>query len=343
MPLKKEILDLLSDLHATQATDEQISWAREAMNTLIVAAEDPDAHISIAGFLTALQVRGAKGGHLAGFAQALRRLGQKVDFDLPNLVDTCGTGGGSPSFNISTGAALLAAASGAKVAKHGNRAVTSRSGSADVLAAMGIGITGDELKLKESMIRTGFAFLFAPFHYHTMKNLAPIRAKLGVRTVFNQLGPLLNPAGAKRQIIGVYDRRLLEPMAQALELLGGEKSLVVHGEDGLDELSPVASSRVRWAGSGAEEIWRPEEFFSLTLRAEDIAPGEEPAESAAKILEAFAHTDSRAFCALLPSAATAVCLSLDVERSEAIERVRAAVESGAAMGVLETLREVLPA
>jgi len=343
MPLKKEILDLLSDLHAVQSVEEQISWAREAMNTLIVAAEDPDSHISIAGFLTALQVKGAKGGHLAGFAQALRRLGNRVDFGTPNLVDTCGTGGGSPSFNISTGAALLAAGSGAKVAKHGNRAVTSRSGSADVLAALGIGITGDEAKLKECMDRTGFAFLFAPFHYQTMKNLAPIRAKLGVRTVFNQLGPLLNPAGAKRQIIGVYDDRLLEPTAQALELLGSEKSLVVHGEDGLDELSPVSPTRVRWAGRDEDEIWRPDEFLSQALQAEDIAPGQEPSDSAARILEGLSRPDSTAYKALLPSAATAVSLSLDLERGEAIARVRTAVETGAALQVVEVLREVLPA
>lgn len=313
------------------------------MNTLIVAAEDPDAHISIAGFLTALQVRGAKGGHLAGFAQALRKLGSRVDFGLPNLVDTCGTGGGAPSFNISTGAALLAAGSGAKVAKHGNRAVTSRSGSADVLAALGIGITGDEAKLKESMARTGFAFLFAPFHYQTMKNLAPIRAKLGVRTVFNQLGPLLNPAGAKRQIIGVYDSRLIGPMAQALKLLGSERSLVVHGEDGLDELSPVSASRVRWAGAEEDEVWRPSGFFSDPLLAEDIAPGEEPSDSAAKILEGLSRLASPAFRALLPSAATAVSLSLDLERNEAVAQVRDAVHSGSALRVIEALREVLPA
>lgn len=313
------------------------------MNTLIVAAEDPDAHISIAGFLTALQVRGAKGGHLAGFAQALRKLGTRVDFGHSNLVDTCGTGGGTPSFNISTGAALLAAGAGAKIAKHGNRAVTSKSGSADVLAALGIGITGEEAKLKASMERTGFAFLFAPYHYLTMKNLAPIRAKLGVRTVFNQLGPLLNPAGAKRQIIGVYEARLLEPMAEALHLLGSEKSLVVHGEDGLDEISPVSSTRIRWAGSREEEIWRPSGFFSESLQADDIAPGEEPSDSAAKILEGLSKADSPAFRALLPSAATALSLSLDLERREAVERVRSAVQSGAAMGVVETLREVLPA
>jgi anthranilate phosphoribosyltransferase len=343
MPLRKEMLDLLSDVHSSQTVDEQISWAKEAMNTLIASAEDPGNHISIAGFLASLQVTGVQGGHLAGFAAALRRLGRSIDFGSGTLIDTCGTGGGSPSFNISTGAALLAAGAGAKVAKHGNRAVTSRSGSADVLASLGIGITPDEDKLQECMARAGFAFLFAPYFYETMKNLAPIRGKLGIRTVFNQLGPLLNPAGAKRQMIGVYDLRLVIPMANALHLLDSEKSLIVHGEDGLDEISPSAPTTIMWSGQNHRESWKPEDFGFARLSSEAITPGDSADDSARMVIEGLSRTDSVAFRALLPSAATAISLSLGLERADAVARAKEAVDSGAALRMIEVLREVVPA
>ncbi len=337
------MLDLLSDDWNLLSDDQQIAWAREAMNTLIASAEDSSNHISIAGFLTALQVKGAKGTHLAGFASALRRLGRSIDFNSDSLVDTCGTGGGSPSFNISTGAALLAAAAGAKVAKHGNKAVTSRSGSADVLNALGIGITPDEEKLQTSMKEAGFAFLFAPFFYEPLKNLAPIRMSLGIRTVFNQLGPLLNPANADKQIIGVYDPALLQPTAQALHLLGANESLVVHGSDGLDEITPTGDTSVWRAGSSKPETWQTTLFISAPLNHEDIAPGDSAAQSAEMIETALNEVDSVPFLAVLPSAATAVSLSLNLTLEESTALCREAAASGSGSRVLSILREVVPA
>lgn len=337
------MLDLLSDDWDLLSEDQQIAWAREAMNTVIASAEDPSNHISIAGFLTALQVKGAKGTHLAGFAGALRRLGRSINFESNQLVDTCGTGGGSASFNISTGAALLAAAAGAKVAKHGNKAVTSRSGSADVLNALGIGITPVEDKLQTCMKEAGFVFLFAPFFYEPLKNLAPIRMALGIRTVFNQLGPLLNPAGARRQVIGVYDSKLLQPTAQALSLLGVDKALVVHGSDGLDEITPTGETAVWWAGAEHPEKWQADQFITSPLSQEDIAPGETPSHSAQMIEQALTQPESVAFRALLPSAAAAVSLSLDISLTEAVERARIAAAEGHGSRVLQTLREIVPA
>lgn len=343
MPLRQEMLDLLSDEWNLVPADQQIVWAREAMNTIIASAEDPSNHISIAGFLASLQVKGAQGAHLAGFAGALRRLGRSIDFGSDQLVDTCGTGGGSASFNISTGAALLAAAAGAKVAKHGNKAVTSRSGSADVLSALGIGITPDEEKLQTCMKEAGFAFLFAPFFYEPLKNLAPIRMALGIRTVFNQLGPLLNPAGARRQVIGVYDPKLLRPTAEALHLLGVDKALVVHGSDGLDEITPTGPTHVWWAGASSVELWEASQFISSPLTQEEIAPGEDPKHSAGLIEAALTQSDSIPFRAILPSAATAISLSLDLTIEDSVKRARESVESGGGARVLQILREVVPA
>lgn len=337
------MLDLLSDEWNLVPEDQQIVWAREAMNTIIASAEDQSNHISIAGFLAALQVKGAQGAHLAGFAGALRRLGRSIDFDSDQLVDTCGTGGGSASFNISTGAALLAAASGAKVAKHGNKAVTSRSGSADVLNALGIGITPDEEKLQVCMKEAGFAFLFAPFFYEPLKNLAPIRMSLGIRTVFNQLGPLLNPAGARRQVIGVYDQKLLKPTADALQLLGVDKALVVHGSDGLDEITPTGATHVWWAGAETIDQMDATQFIASPLTQEEIAPGEDPKHSASLIEAALTDPDSVPFRAILPSAATAISLSLNIGINASVQKAKEAVGCGQGKRVLAVLREVVPA
>lgn len=333
---------MFSDWEAVAAADP-VPWAREAMRTLLASAEDPESHVSIASFLVALQIRGATGAHLSGFAAAIRSVGTSIDFGLPNLVDTCGTGGGSPSFNISTGAALLAAGAGAKVAKHGNRGVTSACGSADLLEALGITITPSHDKLKTAMAETGFAFLFAPHFYEPMKWVRPIRQKIGVRTVFNQLGPLLNPAGAKRQIIGVFHPSLLVNTAQALVHMGAERALVVRGEDGMDEISPVApTTMVRISqGTAAEpDRWSPDRLGRSHPALESLAPGATPSDSAAKVMTGLTDPSSDEFLCLLPSAAFAVSFSLDVDLSEAVARVHEAAASGQAKQVVADLARV---
>jgi anthranilate phosphoribosyltransferase len=221
---------------------------------LILAGQVPD--LQIGALLAALAARGETAAEIAGFAAAMRSAAQPLplnDDERANLVDACGTGGdGSGTFNISTAAALVAAAAGATVAKHGNRAVTSQCGSADVLAALGIPTTLSGQAAADALRRHRFCFLHAPSHHPAMKAVMPIRRALGVRTVFNILGPLLNPAGARRQVMGVYAARLLPVVGEAMTMLDTEHALVVHGEGGLDELAlsgPSHAAEVR-AGDG---------------------------------------------------------------------------------------------
>ncbi|MDA9689205.1 anthranilate phosphoribosyltransferase [Betaproteobacteria bacterium] len=190
-----------------------------------------------AGILVALKIKGEAVSELLGGAEVMRDLVNSVDSGLENLVDLCGTGGdGAQTFNISTAAMFVAASAGAKVAKHGGRAVSSSSGSADLLECLGANINLSPEQVVNSMKNTGVGFMFAPNHHPAMKNVAPVRRELGTRTMFNILGPLTNPAKSRRQLIGVYDKKLLLPIANVLKELGSRHVLVVHGESGLDEM-----------------------------------------------------------------------------------------------------------
>jgi anthranilate phosphoribosyltransferase len=203
---------------------------------------EPEA---VAALLAALATKGETADEIAGAAEALRARVRPVPHRQRDLVDTCGTGGdGRGTHNVSTAAALLAAAGAARVAKHGNRAVSSRSGSADVLAALGLCTELDPEESGRRLDGVGLAFLFAPLHHPAMRAVAPIRRALGVRTVFNLVGPLTNPAGARRQLLGVFAPDRVEPMARVLSSFGAERALVVHGEDGLDEITTTASTIV---------------------------------------------------------------------------------------------------
>ena len=188
-------------------------------------------------FLVSLRIKGETTEEMAGLVETMRSAGIRVSIGEP-VVDTAGTGGDrSGTFNISTTAALIAAGAGAKVAKHGNRSASSKCGSADVLEALGVGIELDPEHTAEMVTEAGFGFFFAPRYHPAMKHVVPIRQQLGIPTVFNFLGPLTNPAGATRQLIGVYDRRMAERMIGVLSRLGTERALVVHADDGLDEVS----------------------------------------------------------------------------------------------------------
>ncbi len=249
-PLKNAMIQVMERRDLSQ---EEMS---EAMETIMSGQATP---VQIAGFLVALRAKGETVNEIIGAAQVMRRHSQRIDVSLSEsdvLVDTCGTGGdGASTFNISTTVAFVVAASGIKVAKHGNRSVSSRSGSADVLEALGVNISMAPNQVARSIQTIGIGFLFAPALHPAMKHAAVPRRELGIRTIFNVLGPLTNPAGANVQLMGVYDRKLCMPLAKALAGLGARRAWVVHGPDGLDELGLSGPNNVaEWNGSECREF-----------------------------------------------------------------------------------------
>src|SRR5437763_6626536 len=270
----------------TQAIERVASGSdlssEEAARVLREIMEGRVDEIQSAGFLIALRTKGETVDEVAGLAKTMRELALRVDVGADNLVDTAGTGGGAPSFNVSTTAALLAAAAGATVAKHGNRSATGRCGSADVLEALGARIDLEPAAISECISDVGFGFMFAPVHHQAMRNVVPVRRELAVRTIFNLLGPLTNPAGARRQLIGVSDPSYLETMAGALSRLGSESALIVSAEDGLDELSVSAPTRVVELREGRIDSFSvtPEEMGLERAPGDSLAQGD-PGENAA--------------------------------------------------------------
>jgi anthranilate phosphoribosyltransferase len=226
--------------------------ADEAERAFTEVMEGRATPVQMAALLVAIRVRGAVAAEVAGGVRALRRAMVPVATDPTGLVDTCGTGGGAlTTFNISTAAALLASGAGVRVAKHGNRSFTSRCGSADVLEALGVRLELDPEQEARVLEECGIVFMFAPLHHPAMRHVGPIRRELGMPTIMNVLGPIANPANARRQVVGVSDPGLLELIAGALAELGHERALVVHGEPGLDELSPLGTSEVIEVANGA--------------------------------------------------------------------------------------------
>jgi anthranilate phosphoribosyltransferase len=256
------------------AIDEAGAVLREIMEGRVSEAQS-------AGFLIALRTKGETVDEVAGLAGTMRDLALRVELGHPGVVDTAGTGGGAPSFNVSTTAALLAASAGATIAKHGNRSATGRCGSADVLEALGARIDLEPGAIAECIADVGFGFMFAPMHHQAMRYVVPVRRELAVRTIFNLLGPLTNPAGATRQVIGVSDPAYLETMAGALDRLGSESALIVSSEDGLDELSVSAPTRVVELKEGRIDSFTltPEEAGLERAPADSLVQGD-PAENA---------------------------------------------------------------
>src|ERR671932_2428487 len=243
----------------------------------------------IGGFLVALRLKGETAAEIAGCAEAMRAHVLAVRPQRQDLVDTAGTGGdGARTINISTAAALVAAAAGAGVAKHGNRAVSSASGSADVLEALGFELEQPEERIAQSIDELGFGFLFAPTHHPAMRHAAPVRKELATRTVFNVLGPLTNPAGARAQVVGVYSPTLVRTIAEVLARLGARHAFVVHGAHGIDELSPAGPNLVCEVVDGSV---REREIDPLELGVPRCDPDElrggTPAENAAAIRDVF--------------------------------------------------------
>jgi anthranilate phosphoribosyltransferase len=304
----------------------------------LMSGEATEAQIG--GVLLGLRIKGCTTRELASFAKVLREHATAVPNDYHDLVDTCGTGGGIPSFNISTAAAIVASAAGVRIAKHGNRAVTSKCGSADVLEHLGVRIGGESESLAHMLEVQRIVFLFAPAHHPAMRFVGKARKELGLRTVFNQLGPLANPAGASRQLIGVYDAALMRSMAEALRLLGSERVLIVHGDDGLDEISPCATTEYVkvWDGRVSTGKFSPSDFGLAPLEPRALEPADDCVGNAAILREAISDLDSPRARAILPSAAAAIWISgLEDDLLQAVERASAAISTGRASEKLEEL------
>jgi anthranilate phosphoribosyltransferase len=280
----------------------------QALMAWLLDGEATDAQIG--STLTSLRIKGITHIELAAFATALRERVRSLELG-EDIVDTCGTGGGRNTFNISTAAAFVASGAGVKIAKHGNRSVTSKCGSADVLEFLGAKLQDDLGKLTAIFKESGIVFMFAPVHHPGMKHVGRARRELGFRSVFNQLGPLANPAGARRQLIGVYDPGLVEPMAKALVKLGSDRGVVVHGDDGLDEISPCAPTKAGFVMNGEVRMTTigPNDFGLQSLDPGALEPGEDVAENAAILQVAISEIDSQRCRAILPSAAMAIWLS----------------------------------
>lgn len=309
----------------------------EALMEFLMSGEATEGQIG--AILLALRCKGCTTKEIAAFVRVLRAKASTFSHNYDDLVDTCGTGGGIPSFNISTAAAIVACAAGARVAKHGNRSM-SGLGSADVLEAAGVKLLGDPEQLAHVLETIGLVFLFAPAHHPAMRHVAKVRKELGVRTVFNQLGPLSNPAGARRQLIGVYDAGLMRSMGEALRELGSERALLVHGVDGLDEISPVTDTEYVqvWDGRVSSGKFTLADFGLEPVQPEDLSSGGSLAECARILREAVTDPESPRARAILPSAAAALWIAgLEPDLKAAAERARSVIASGRAADKLNQL------
>ncbi len=313
----------------------EVTEARALMERILRGEADP---VWIAGWLMALRAKGEAPEEILGFAEALRAHATRIECASDHLVDTCGTGGdGSGSFNISTAAALVAAGAGARVAKHGNRSVSSRCGSADVLEALGVRLELEPQAVARAVDEIGFGFLFAPRHHAALKHAVEPRRALGVRTVFNMLGPLVNPADAPHQVLGVYDAELLPLFGEVLRRLGRRRAMVVHGEDGLDELSVCAPSQVLTLEDGILESSRldPSSLGLGPHEAHDLAGGD--ATENAQILRGILGGEGGAGreVVLLNAAAALRVAGICASWEEGLESAAIAIDTGKAREVLD--------
>ncbi len=300
----------------------------------------------IAGFVIALRAKGESVDEISAAATVMRQLSTKVEIaDRTHLIDTCGTGGdGIQTFNVSTVSAFIAAAAGAKVAKHGGRSVSSTCGSADVLEALGVNVNLTPDQVAKCVDEIGIGFMFAPNHHSAMKHAAPVRRELGVRTIFNLLGPLTNPASAKRQVMGVFDKNLTGKLAQVLQKLGSEHVLVVHGADGMDEISFTGDTLVAELKEGkiSEYTLNPAQF-GLPLHDLKTIRVENAEQSKAMILdvlsgEANCKNQAARDIVLLNAGAAIYTAGLQASIHEGIEHAAKVIDNGQALAKLEALK-----
>ncbi len=321
---------------------EKKSLSAEELQSCFLQMISGQANPSVvAAFLVALRMKGENAEELVAAATAMRQAAIPFKSSIQNLVDSCGTGGDhSHTFNISTAAALVAAAGGAKLAKHGNRSVSSQTGSADVLEALGIRVEISPELAEKCLQQTGFTFLYAPLYHPAMKNVAPIRKELGIRTIFNLVGPLANPAQVKRQLMGVWDENYIDLMGEVLLKLGCQKALVVRSQDGLDEISLTAFTEVCELHAGKLKHYQiyPDKMGLKTCTKKDLLGGD--AKANAEIIEAIFKGEKgpRRDVVVLNAAAILYVSDLVREIELGIDRAEQAIDSGKALEVLNKLR-----
>jgi anthranilate phosphoribosyltransferase len=338
-PLRQALQQIAQGLSLDRAS------TTAAFGVLMQGSASP---IQAAALLTGLRAKGETAEELAGAVLALRcaMIPLEVD-DSEHLVDTCGTGGGRVgTLNISTAAAFIVAGSGVPVAKHGNRSYTSRSGSADVLEALGVDIALPPPRAREVLREVGLVFLFAPMYHPAMRHLGPVRKELGFATVMNLVGPLVNPAGVTRQVLGVADPSRAPLLAAALGALSARHALVLHAMVGMDEISPSGPTLVWEVRDGQVGTWELEpRRYGLECSDLDDLAGGEPSENAARIEEVLLGKGTAAVrCAVLLNAAAALYVSgHGWSLEESVERARTALEDGAGAKVLAKLRAAAPA
>ena len=312
------------------------------MLTTVLAGEATDAQIG--AMMAALATKGETFEELAGAARAMRRKALRIQAPGATIVDTCGTGGdGTQTFNISTTTAFVVAGCGVTVAKHGNRSVSSKCGSADVLEALGVKLDTAPEIVEEAVNEIGIGFLFAPLYHSAMRFAATARKEIGLRSIFNMLGPLTNPAGANCQLLGVYAPELTEMFANALKLLGARRAFVVHGHDGLDEISVCAPTRVSELKDGLVQTYdiHPENFFGATADPEDMAGGDPQANAAITLEILKGGKGPRRNVVLLNAAAALVAAAKAADFKEGIQLAAACIDEGRALAKLNGLIEYI--
>ena len=330
--IKEAIAKVVAKTNLTEAEAEAVM--REIMQ-----GETTDAQI--AAYITALRMKGETVEEIAGSARVMREKAVPIRLDAKYQVDTCGTGGDmAHTFNISTTVAFVVAGAGVTVAKHGNRSVSSKSGSADVLQALGVNIEIPSSRVEESLREVGIGFLFAPLMHQAMKYAIGPRREVGIRTIFNVLGPLTNPAKVTSQIMGVYSAELTSPLAQALGKLGAAHAFVVHGMDGLDEITITDRTRVSELSGGAVKDYfiHPSDFGMAVGKAEDLRGGDAKDNAAITIEVLKGQKGSRRDIVLLNAAAGLAASGRTADLKEGITVAAAAIDSGAAMEKLEQLK-----
>jgi anthranilate phosphoribosyltransferase len=327
----------------------------QATESMAEVMEGEASPVLVAAFLMGLRAKGETVDEIVGCARAIRARSAPFPGARPELVDTCGTGGdGAGTFNISTTAAFVAAGAGAPVAKHGNRAVSSATGSADVLEALGVDVSMDGREASEALEATGITFLFAPVFHSAMRHAAPVRRELAVRTIFNLLGPLCNPAGAGAQVVGVFDADLVRPVAEAIARLGARRAMVVHGTDGLDELTVTGPTLVaEWDGSAVHERTVDPASLGLVVRGVGELRGGSAVDNARIARSVLGDSAARANgglptgadagaardVVLLNAAAALVVAERAADLREGLDLARSSVRSGEALRRLEGLAD----